>query len=446
MAVRTDMSEADAATTPPTSHPAAASAAAPPTSHPPADAKGSDSGSCDGPTGPARFRYFPGLRLTCVVTGAAGFIGGHLGAELRRQGHRVVGADRKLPEDGNVPVEESCDAFVLQDLRSHASCAALLDAAIRVAEADGDPGADPGAGPGAAASRVHVFHLAADMGGMGFIQSNHAACLLNNGLMDLHVLEACRSRGVARLFYASSACVYPEHLQGAPGAPGLREADAWPAAPQDAYGLEKLFAEEACRRFARDFGTAVRVARFHNVYGPRGTWRGGREKFPAALCRKVAVAGLRREKTLEIWGDGKQTRSFVYVDDLVDGVLRLMACDDHRVAEGQAVNLGTEESVSVDDLARTVFERQVGGTPDLVHRPDGPQGVRGRNSDNDLMREVLDGWEPPTSLAEGMHRLYDWVDDMVYHARRDGLGDMRRSEVVPTGAPAPLGEFPVPEH
>lgn len=366
------------------------------------------------------FRYFPGSKLRCVVTGISGFIGSHLGAELRRQGHYVVGADWEFPDAGCIPLEESCDEFYLLDLRSYDNCSKLFSFPV-----DDD-------------EHVHVFHLAADMGGMGFIQSNHGACILNNSLADLHLLEAARAGQVGRLFYASSACAYPEHLQLAPGARGLRESDAWPAAPQDAYGLEKLFAEEACRHYARDFGMDIRVARFHNVYGPRGTWKGGREKAPAALCRKVAACSTddTGDDRLEIWGDGEQTRSYVYVDDLVQGILRLMVCDDPKVSQAQAINLGTEESISVNDLATMIMDI-AGKRLDMFHDPRGPQGVRGRNSDNDLMREVL-GWEPPTSLREGMHRLYHWVADRVDLELPEDRDLLKKSVVAPTTAPKPL--------
>lgn len=349
-----------------------------------------------------------------MVTGVSGFVASHLGAELRRQGHYVVGADWKFPDAGNIPLEESCDEFHPLDLRTYANCAKLFEYS--------------------AGGEVHVFHLAADMGGMGFIQTNHGACVLNNSLADLHMLEAARAAGAARFFYASSACAYPEHLQLHPSAKGLREGDAWPAAPQDAYGLEKLFAEEACRHYARDFGMDVRIARFHNVYGPRGTWRGGREKAPAALCRKVAACGV--GDALEVWGDGAQTRSFVYIDDLVQGVLRLMQCGDPRAAAAP-VNLGTEESVSVNDLAEMIM-RISGKRLRVVHDCRGPQGVRGRNSDNDLMREVLGGWEPPTRLCEGLDRLYHWVAEQVHAELPEDRPALLRSVVAPTAAPAPL--------
>lgn len=358
------------------------------------------------------FRYFPGQRVRCVVTGVSGFIGSHLGAELRRQGHHVIGADWEFPEDGHVPLEESCDEFYLLDLRSYDNCSKLF-----------------AAGGGGA---CHVFHLAADMGGMGFIQTNHGACLLNNSLVDLHMLEAARNAGVARFFYASSACAYPEYKQAEPSVAGLKEGDAWPAQPQDAYGLEKLFCEEACRHYALDFGLDVRIARFHNVYGPRGTWKGGREKAPAALCRKVAASA--DGEAVELWGDGLQTRSFVYVDDLVEGVLRLMACEG--LAPGSPLNLGTEEMVSMNDLAETVIAIS-GKRLGVHHDPKGPQGVRGRNSDNAAMRAAL-GWEPPTPLRAGLERLYAWVSGMVERELPEDRARLKRSVVTPTTAPKPL--------
>ena len=360
------------------------------------------------------FEYFQGRRLRCVVTGVSGFIGGHLGAELRRQGHHVVGADWEFPDADGVQLEESCDEFCLTDLRTYEGCRRLFE----------------GAGPG---DEVHVFHLAADMGGMGFIQSNHGVCILHNTLIDMHMLEAARAAACGvRFFYASSACAYPEYRQLSTEAAGLREIDAWPAQPQDAYGLEKLFCEEACRHYCDDYGLDVRIARFHNVYGPRGTWKGGREKAPAALCRKVAAC--REGEDVEVWSDGRQTRSFVFVDDLVEGVLRLMACDDPRVA-GAALNLGSDHLISMNDLAKMVIDIS-GKRLGVRNDPDGPQGVRGRNSDNSLMREVL-GWEPATRLRDGMARLYEWVAARVAAAPED-LDGLKRSVVTPTAAPKPL--------
>lgn len=366
-------------------------------------------------TGSTGMTYFEDRRVRCVVTGISGFIGSHLGRELRRLGQYVAGADWVLPEQSCVPLEESCDEFYLLDLRSYDNCSKLF------ALTDDE-------------DEVHVFHLAADMGGMGFIQSNHSLCILNNSLIDMHMLEAARVARVHRYFYASSACVYPEHLQAQPGSLGLRESDAWPAAPQDGYGLEKLFAEEAARRYALEFGMEVRVARFHNVYGPRGTWVGGREKAPAALCRKAAAAA--DEGELEVWGDGRQTRSFIYVDDLVEGILRLMKCD-HAAAREGAINLGTEEAVTIDKLAEMIVDIS-GKTLRVCHDCRGPQGVRGRNSDNDLMRVALGGWEPVTSLRDGLGRLYAWVDERVRAWRGAELDELTRSVVVPTAEPRPL--------
>jgi GDP-D-mannose 3',5'-epimerase len=317
--------------------------------------------------------------MKICVTGAAGFIGSHLAKRLKSLGHHVVGVDWKHPDPECIQPEESCTEFAIEDLRTYAAC-------LR-----------------ATAGCERVYHLAADMGGMGFIQSNHSLCVLNNALIDLHVIEACRTNGVKRVFYSSSACVYPEHLQLAESALGLAETDAWPAKPQDAYGLEKLFAESAYERYANDFGMKIRIARFHNVYGPRGTWHGGREKAPAALCRKVAVA--EDGERLEIWGDGKQTRSFVYVDDIVDGIVKLMDSDVSK-----PMNLGTEELVSINELADMVTD--ISGKVLVKHHVPGPEGVRGRNSDNTFMRHAL-GWEPPTSLRAGLEKTYEWISGIV---------------------------------
>jgi GDP-D-mannose 3',5'-epimerase len=333
--------------------------------------------------------------MKVCVTGVAGFVGSHLAKRLRSLGYHVVGTDWKRPDPECIQIEESCDEFVLEDLRTYAACVRATRGCRR------------------------VYHLAADMGGMGFIQSNHSLCVLNNALIDLHVIEACRANGVERVFYSSSACVYPEHLQMSESALGLAETDAWPAKPQDAYGLEKLFAESAYERYAADFGMDVRVARFHNVYGPRGTWRGGREKAPAAMCRKVAAA--EDGGSVEIWGDGKQTRSFVFVDDIVDGIVRLTDSD-----VSTPMNIGTEELVSVDELADVVAD--ISGKVLVKRHVPGPEGVRGRNSDNTLMRLKL-GWEPPTKLRDGLEKTYAWVSSMVEKNSAE-LEDLRSSVVV----------------
>ena len=249
-----------------------------------------------------------------------------------------------------------------------------------------------------------VYALAADMGGMGFISSNHATILHNNALINLHTIEAARLHGVNRYLYSSSACIYPEHLQADADVAPLREEDAYPANPQDAYGWEKLISERLCEYYAGEWGMATRTVRFHNVYGPYGTYDGGREKAPAAICRKVAQA--EPGGSVEIWGDGEQTRSFCYVDDCIEGIYRIMQSD-----YSEPLNLGTDRMVTINELARIVID--ISGKEDLtlVH-VDGPQGVRGRNSDNSRLREVL-GWEPAIDLEEGLVPTYRWIEKQV---------------------------------
>jgi GDP-D-mannose 3', 5'-epimerase len=249
-----------------------------------------------------------------------------------------------------------------------------------------------------------VYALAADMGGMGFISSNHATILRNNSLINLHTIEAARMQGVSRYLYSSSACIYPDHLQTDANVAPLKEEDAYPADPQDAYGWEKLVSERLCQYYADEFGMQTRIVRFHNIYGPYGTYDGGREKAPAALCRKVAMA--EPDGSIEVWGDGEQTRSFCYVDDCVEGIYRLMQSD-----YPEPLNLGTEEMVTINQLARLVTE--VAGKQGVTLRHvDGPQGVRGRNSDNSRLRRVL-GWEPRVTLAEGLSPTYQWIEKQV---------------------------------
>ena len=250
------------------------------------------------------------------VTGAGGFIGAHLARKLKSMGHYVVGVDWK--EQEFFENDEFCDEFKLLDLRT-------LDNCIKATE-----------------GCVAVYNLAADMGGMGFIQSNHSVLFYNNTMISFNVMEAARRNGAKQFFYASSACVYNESKQEDENNPGLKESDAWPAQPQDAYGLEKLCSEELIKHYGQDFGIATRIARFHNVYGPHGTWCGGREKAPAAFCRKA----LTSTETFEIWGNGKQTRSFMYIDDCIEGILRLMASDCT-----EPINLGSDEMVSMNEMA-----------------------------------------------------------------------------------------------
>ena len=296
---------------------------------------------------------------------------------LKARGYWVRGVDLKRPEYTDVDADE----FELLDLR-HA------DAAAKAMSGGID----------------EVYGLAADMGGMGFISAHHAEILHNNSLINLHTLEAARVSGVSRYLYSSSACIYPEYLQTDADVKPLREEDAYPAQPQDAYGWEKLVTEKLCEYYASDYGMETRIVRFHNIYGPYGTYDGGREKAPAAMARKVALA--ESGGSIEIWGDGEQTRSFCHVDDCVEGIYRLMR-SDYR----QPLNLGTDQIITINDLARLVI--RIAGKRDieLVHVP-GPQGVRGRNSDNTRLREVL-GWEPAISLEEGLVPTYRWIERQV---------------------------------
>jgi nucleoside-diphosphate-sugar epimerase len=250
----------------------------------------------------------------------------------------------------------------------------------------------------------HVYALAADMGGMGFISANHAVILRNNALINLHTMEAARVHEVSRYLYTSSACVYPDELQTETDVKPLREEDAYPANPQDAYGWEKLVTEKLAEYYAADFGLLTRIIRFHNIFGPYGTYDGGREKAPAALCRKVARAVDGSE--IEIWGDGEQTRSFCYIDDCVEGIYRIMMSDFSG-----PLNLGTDRLVTINELAEIIIG--ISGKTDIALRHiDGPQGVRGRNSDNSRIRNVL-GWEPEISLEEGLAPTYRWIEKQV---------------------------------
>jgi nucleoside-diphosphate-sugar epimerase len=311
-----------------------------------------------------------------LVTGAGGFIGHHLVTHLKRLGYWVRGADIKAPEYTAIDADE----FEIADLRRK-------DEALQVMR-----GID------------EVYALAADMGGMGFISANHATILHNNALINLNTIDAARIHGVGRYLYSSSACVYPEHLQDHADVSPLREEDAYPANPQDAYGWEKLISERLCLYYADEHAMETRIVRFHNVYGPYGTYDGGREKVPAALCRKVALAPP--GGSIEVWGDGEQTRSFCYVDDCVEGIYRLMR-SDHR----EPLNLGTDRMVTINELAQIVID--VSGKPGIgIVHVDGPQGVRGRNSDNTRLREVL-GWEPGISLEDGLVPTYDWIAAQV---------------------------------
>ncbi|NNM33266.1 MAG: NAD-dependent epimerase/dehydratase family protein [Gemmatimonadetes bacterium] len=312
-----------------------------------------------------------------LVTGAGGFIGHHLVTYLKGRGYWVRGVDVKSPEFEPTKADE----FELLDLRRWDNCLQ------------------------ATRGMDHVYALAADMGGMGFISAHHAQILYNNSTINLHTLEAARLNGVARYLYTSSACIYPEHLQEEAEVVPLKEDDAYPAAPQDAYGWEKLISERLCMHYYEDYGMETRTVRFHNIFGPLGTWEGGREKAPAAMCRKVAMSQITGDPVIEVWGDGEQTRSFCYVDDCVEGIYRLMQSDFR-----DPLNLGQDRMISINELVDMVAS--AAGADVTRKHIDGPQGVRGRNSDNTLLREVLD-WEPEISLEDGLARTYAWIHDQV---------------------------------
>jgi nucleoside-diphosphate-sugar epimerase len=315
-------------------------------------------------------------KKTALVTGAGGFIGHHLTTYLVANGYDVRGVDIKPPEYGASAAHE----FAIADLRNEQNC---LNATRGIDE---------------------VYHLAADMGGIGYITGFHADIATHNTLINLHMLRAARANAVHRFLFSSSACVYPQYLQKSADVAPLCEDDAWPADPEQGYGLEKLYMEKLCQYFMEDHGLETRVVRFHNVYGPLGTYCGGREKAPAAICRKVALAS--DGGSIDIWGDGQQTRSFMYIDDCVTGIYRIMQ-SDYRLP----LNLGTDELVSVDALVELVCG--IARKP-LIKRHDlsKPQGVRGRNSDNCRLRVVL-GWEPTTPLRVGLVPTYRWIRDCV---------------------------------
>jgi nucleoside-diphosphate-sugar epimerase len=257
----------------------------------------------------------------------------------------------------------------------------------------------------AAEGATSIFNLAADMGGMGFIENNRALCMLSV-LINTHLLQAARATGTKRFFFASSACVYAHGKQTDPDVTALQEADAYPAMPEDGYGWEKLFSERMCRHFMEDFGLETRVGRYHNVYGPHGTWDGGREKAPAAICRKVAEAKMHGIRDIEIWGDGEQTRSFMYIDDCLEGSTRLLAGDIR-----EPINIGSDELVSINHLV-DIVEGIAGVRLERRYNLSAPQGVRGRNSDNTLIRERM-GWAPSVRLEDGLAKTYAWIHDEI---------------------------------
>ena len=320
-----------------------------------------------------------------LVAGGGGFIGGYLVRKLLSTGHEVTAVDVK-PFEAWYQVHPGASNFS-RDLALLSECETSIK------------GVD------------EVYNLAADMGGMGFIENNKAACMLSV-LINTHLLMAGKENGVKRFFYASSACVYNASKQNSENNPGLKEEDAYPAMPEDGYGWEKLFSERMCRHFYEDYGIETRVARYHNVYGPFGTWDGGREKAPAALARKIAKAKIESSNKIEIWGDGEQTRSFTYIDDCIEGTLRLM---ESNIRE--PINIGSDQMVSInqmvdilEDIAEVKLERE--------YNLNAPKGVRGRNSDNTLVQELM-GWKPSISLEDGLKKTFDWIHEEIL-GKKDG--------------------------
>lgn len=328
-----------------------------------------------------------------LVTGAGGFIGHHMTKYLKAKGYWVRGVDIKWPSYEKTAADE----FEILDLRRWPNC---LQATRGV---------------------DHVYNFAANMGGIGFIETVHGEIMHDNVLINTHMLEAARVQGVKRYFYSSSACVYATYKQKTPDVEGLKESDAYPADPDNEYGWEKLYTERLCLNYAKDYGMTTRITRFHNIYGPLGTFDGGREKSPAAICRKIALA--EDGGTIEIWGDGKQTRSYCYIDDCVEGVYRLMHSDF-----GDPLNIGSEEKVSINalvDMVAGIAGKQIHRKHDLTK----PQGVRGRNSENSLIRKVL-AWEPATPLEKGMEKTYRWIESEIrQHGRDKGLDNRSLVEI-----------------
>ncbi len=318
-----------------------------------------------------------------LVTGAGGFIGHHLTKYLQGKGYWVRGVDIKNPEFE----ESTADEFLLLDLRDKEN-------AIK-----------------ATSGMDYVYNLAANMGGVGFIETVHADLMRDNVLIDTNMLDASYKNGVKRFFYSSSACIYPTFKQEGEENPGLKEQDAYPADPDNSYGWEKLFTERLAQDYYGDHGFETRIARFHNIYGPLGTWQGGREKSPAALCRKVGLA--KDGEKIQVWGDGNQTRSYCFIDDCVEGIYKLMMSDIR-----QPLNIGSDRLVSINELIDIIAKiagKKIGKEYDLTK----PQGVRGRNSENTLIKKLLN-WEPPTTLEEGLKHTYNWIKSQIDEGKYEG--------------------------
>lgn len=338
--------------------------------------------------------------MRICIAGGAGFIGSHLSKLLKKNGHIVRVADWKKNEyfvhNELLVQNDYCSEFILCDLRKLENC-------LRVTK-DCD----------------WVFNLAADMGGMGFIQSNHASILYNNTAISFNMLEASRRNKVKRFLFTSSACIYPESKQNETSSVSLKENDDWPAQPQDAYGLEKICSEQLCLHYEKDFGIEVRIARLHNIYGPYGTWKGGREKAPAAFCRKVLCCKENESnESIEMWGDGTQVRSFCYIDDCVEGLIRLMSSTFNL-----PLNIGSEESISMNDMHKLICEFE--NKKIAVKHVVGPEGVKGRSSNNELIKQVLN-WSPSVSLKDGLSSLYFWIKNEL---KDKDVNDLKNSVIV----------------
>jgi nucleoside-diphosphate-sugar epimerase len=318
---------------------------------------------------------------TALICGAGGFIGSHLAKRLKLENYWIRGVDLKYPEF----CRTACDEFIIGDLRSPIICKQSVEL---------DRGNEP---------FDEVYQLAADMGGMGFISTHDAEIMHNSALININMIEACRMEKVKKIFYSSSACIYPDYNQLDSKNPKCAENSAYPASPDTEYGWEKLFSERLYRSYAKDYGMNVRIARLHNVFGPEGTWHGGREKAPAALCRKIAQA--ENNGIIQIWGKGDQTRSFLYIDDCIEGIRRLMNSDVWDI-----LNMGSDEMISINDLA--ILISKIANKNIKIENIKGPEGVRGRNSDNTLIKAKL-GWAPSSKLEDGLKATYPWIEQQV---------------------------------